>query len=58
VQANFFEQREHEQAAKLMEVMDRINTQMGAGMLKFVVTGINQPWQVKSEHKSQRFTTC
>jgi len=57
VRANFFDQRERHRAQKLMQVMDQINAQMGAQTLKFAAAGIKQPWQVKSEHKSKRFTT-
>jgi DNA polymerase V len=43
--------------AKLMAVMDRINTQYGRGTLHSAAEGISGKWKMKRERMSQEFTT-
>ncbi len=42
---------------QLMQVIDRINTHMGSGTLKYAASGTQAPWKAKSDHRSQRYTT-
>lgn len=56
-QADFFDHRDRDRHQQLMQVMDRINAQMGASTLKFAAVGLKQPWKPKAEHRSKAFTT-
>lgn len=42
---------------KLMEVLDHLNAKDGRGTLYFAGQGIQQPWQMKREMLSPRYTT-
>lgn len=42
---------------KLMEVLDTLNAKEGRGTLYFVGQGIQQPWQLKRQMLSPRYTT-
>ncbi|WHP32852.1 Y-family DNA polymerase [Trabulsiella odontotermitis] len=44
-------------SAQLMEVLDRLNARDGKGALFFAGQGIQQPWQMKREMLSPRYTT-
>ena len=56
VQGNLFSQ-EQKPSVKLMEVMDIINWGMQKDAIRFGATGLKQPWQMKQEHRSYRYTT-
>ena len=43
--------------AQLMQVVDRINRFMGKDQVYFAAQGVHRPWQMKMEHRSQRYTT-
>jgi DNA polymerase V len=42
---------------KLMEKIDDINTKYGSETTHFASTGIDQPWQMKQQHLSPKYTT-
>jgi len=42
---------------KLMRVMDAINASEGRDMLRLAASGIRRGWSMRSEQRSQRFTT-
>ena len=44
-------------SAQLMDVLDRLNARDGKGALLFAGQGIQQPWQMKREMLSTRYTT-
>ncbi|CAA9584788.1 hypothetical protein AVDCRST_MAG81-3551 [uncultured Synechococcales cyanobacterium] len=52
VQANFFDQRERDRSEQLVRVVDQMNTQMGAGTLKFAAAGLQQRWKLRAERRS------
>ncbi|AFY91186.1 Y-family DNA polymerase [Chroococcidiopsis thermalis] len=56
-QACLFETTDRERSRKLMQVIDRINQQLGAGTIAFAATGLRQSWGRK-EMRSPRYTTC
>jgi DNA polymerase V len=57
-QATLFKtQAELEKENQLMRVLDKLNAKHGARTLHYAATGIAQAWRVKSDHKSQNFTT-
>lgn len=41
----------------LMKAIEKINKAQGSEFIRYASTGIKQPWRMKSELKSQRFTT-
>lgn len=47
-----------ERAHLLMKTLDQVNGRFGRGALKLLGEGLDQPWRVKAEHKSPRYTTC
>lgn len=48
---------ETQKAKDLMLVMDRINQQMGKSAIKLCSEGVTQPWKMRQENKSPRYTT-
>jgi DNA polymerase V len=42
---------------RLMEIIDRYNSQTNTGKLFWVSEGLGKPWYMKQAHKSKRFTT-
>ena len=44
-------------SARLMQVMDVINTRMGQDTLKLAANGIERPWKMRRVMQSPRFTT-
>ena len=49
-------QREARQ--RLLTTVDRINRKQGSGAVTFAAAGVKQPWLIRSEYRSQRYTTC
>jgi DNA polymerase V len=57
-QLNLFDENApRKNSQKLMEVLDRLNAEDGRGTLYFAGQGIQQPWQMKREMLSPRYTT-
>ena len=56
VQGNLFTQ-ETKPTVKLMEVMDNINWGIHKDAVRFGAEGIKQPWQMKQQYRSFRYTT-
>lgn len=50
----------HEKAVRLMQTMDSINRKMGRATIKLASEGVQekQPWRMKQEMMSPRYTTC
>ena len=44
-------------SARLMRVMDQINQTWGRGSLRSGASGFEQPWAMRAEHRSPRYTT-
>jgi DNA polymerase V len=42
---------------QLMHVVDRVNTNMGTGTLKYAAVGTQAVWKAKADHLSPRYTT-
>ncbi len=47
-----------ERRERLMAVMDGINARWGRGTLRNLAEGFIQPWQMKRQRMSPRYTTC
>lgn len=43
---------------KMIQVLDKINTKMGQGTLKYAVDGFKKPWHMRSAFRSPCYTTC
>ncbi|EIV6850117.1 Y-family DNA polymerase [Klebsiella aerogenes] len=57
-QLNLFDENApRKNSQKLMEVLDRLNAEDRRGTLYFAGQGIQQPWQMKREMLSPRYTT-
>lgn len=57
-QLPLFESVDFNRSSKLMQAMDQINQKNGdRGKLKLAGEGIKQPWKMKGELRSNRFTT-
>jgi DNA polymerase V len=46
-----------ERLRKLMQAVDSVNAQFGAGTLRFAAAGLNPKWQMKATRRSPRYTT-
>lgn len=58
IQADLFEDNTYsEQQHRLMDKLDDINSKYGKRTTMFAGTGIKQPWQMKQQFLSKRFTT-
>jgi len=43
---------------RLMAVMDGINHRWGRGTMRYLAEGLAQPWQMKRQRMTPRYTTC
>ncbi len=57
IQSNFFDERDRSRALRLMRTLDRINTRMGPGTLRFAAVGTEQRWQMRRQYCSPDYTT-
>jgi DNA polymerase V len=57
IQTNLFEPAVNNNQRRLMNVMDHINYFMGDAKVKFVSTGLQNDWKMRSEMRSGRYTT-
>lgn len=47
-----------ERSARVMAALDAVNLQYGRDTVQLGSGGITQRWVMKSENRSQKFTTC
>ena len=58
IQADMFSSMQPDsKSERLMNAMDAINRKMGKGSMKMASEGLNKPWAMKQERKSQCYTT-
>ena len=58
VQTDLFNKKQYTvKQHKLMEKVDQINTKYGSRTTHFAATGIDQPWEMKQQHLSPKYTT-
>jgi DNA polymerase V len=55
-QPNMFDNLDRKKSARLMQAVDKINTKVNCPV-RWASEGLDQPWQVKFNRRSQRFTT-
>jgi len=48
----------HERRARLLEVADALNGQMGQGTLRFAAEGTRQPWRMRRDNLTSGYTTA
>ncbi len=57
VQGDLFEDRNRERSSRLMRLLDRLNTEMGAGTLRYAAEGYVKRWRTRFERRSPAYTT-
>lgn len=57
VQATLFDFSNIEKQKKIMATLDKVNDKMGVDTLKFAAQGCTQPWKMKCELRTPRYTT-
>lgn len=53
----FINSKSCEKGRRLMEVMDALNSQLGAGTVRCAAEGFEQQWQTRADMRSPRYTT-
>jgi DNA polymerase V len=56
-QSHLFDRRDRERSQRLMAAIDALNTQMGAGTVRYAVQGSNPGWRMRCVRRSPRYTT-
>jgi DNA polymerase V len=56
-QLSLFDDADYERHRKIMNVMDKVNTENGYKLLKIAAEGQARAWRLKQEHRSNRYTT-
>src|SRR2546427_1884995 len=54
---DLFEDRDRERSSRLMRLLDRLNTEMGAGTLGYAAEGYVKRWRTRFERRSPASTT-
>jgi DNA polymerase V len=58
VQGDLFGAPDTARSQTLMRVVDRLNSRYGRGSVTYATQGRQRRWKLRSEHLSQRYTTC
>lgn len=53
----FDDDRAREKSARTMQVTDQINKVWGSGTIRSAAIGIEQPWKMRADMRSPRYTT-
>ncbi len=56
-QLSLFENFNEDKHRKIMQVMDKINTENGYKLVKIAAEGQSRAWRLRQEHRSKRYTT-
>ncbi|KGF73849.1 SOS mutagenesis and repair protein UmuC [Neosynechococcus sphagnicola sy1] len=56
-QMGLFDSLDRERHQKLMQVIDRLNNQMGAGTLQYGAVGLKTAWRLQANRRSPQYTT-
>jgi len=57
VQACLFDSTDRARSQRLMQTIDHINSSMPPDTLRWAASGLQRPWQTKSQKRSRRYTT-
>ena len=57
VQTHLFDQHNRARSQRLMAALDAINTQWGAGTIRYAAVGLRPQWITRCGHRSPRYTT-
>jgi DNA polymerase V len=57
IQLSLFDTRDRKRSARLMTAVDNINTQWGAGTIRYAAVGFRNRWKMRSAKRSPRYTT-
>jgi DNA polymerase V len=56
-QPHLFDRLDRERSQRLMAALDAINTQWGAGTVRYAATGVQAQWIMRCARRSPRYTT-
>jgi len=56
IQGSLFDNTDREKSQRLMQAIDHVNTRLNC-TLRWAAEGLNQPWKVKFNRRSCRYTT-
>jgi DNA polymerase V len=57
VQLSLFERNDEHQRNALQKCVDALNKRLGTNMVRYGSMGVQEPWRMRQERKSKRFTT-
>lgn len=57
IQTSLLDGQNRETSDRLMQVLDGVNLEHGAGSLRYAAEGMGKRWNMRQEHRSKRFTT-
>jgi DNA polymerase V len=57
IQLSLFDKRERKESERLMQTLDIINTRHPLNPVMFGAEGLDKPWKVQFNYKTQRYTT-
>ena len=57
VQSHLFDTKDRARSQRLMQALDQVNTQMGAGTLRYAAVGLQPRWHRRCARRSPRYTT-
>jgi DNA polymerase V len=57
IQLPLFDSKDRRRSARLMAAVDYLNTQMGAGTMRYAAMGVKPRWTMRSARRSPRYTT-
>jgi DNA polymerase V len=57
IQLALFDTKDRDRSARLLAAVDYLNTQMGAGTVRYAAMGVKPRWHMRSARRSPRYTT-
>jgi DNA polymerase V len=57
VQTHLFDRHDRERSQRLMAALDALNTQWGAGTVRYGAVGVQPRWTMRCGRRSPRYTT-
>ena len=57
IQQSLLRSPNYDRSDALMNLVDRLNNQMGSGTIQFAAQGLNRDWQMRQQQRSPRYTT-
>lgn len=57
-QMSLFENRDQKHRIALQAAVDGLNNRLGRNVVRYGSMGVQEPWRMRQQRKSRRFTTC